>query len=151
MRSESEEWIKVDADNVLSEVIDGEVMIIDMRLGNYYSLSGVAVTIWRALSEPRRVEEVVHLVSREYSGDADEMSALIQRFVDDLVAEQLVAREAGTARGAPVRPPAAEVASEPKPPFQAPVLEKFTDMQALLLVDPIHDVDVLGWPRVKPT
>ena len=27
--------------------------------------------------------------------------------------------------------------------------EKFTDMQSLLLADPIHDVDEQGWPKIK--
>jgi hypothetical protein len=29
------------------------------------------------------------------------------------------------------------------------VLERYTDMQELLLLDPIHDVDQTGWPRRK--
>jgi hypothetical protein len=33
--------------------------------------------------------------------------------------------------------------------FQPPTLRKYTDMQDLLLIDPIHEVDDLGWPGVK--
>ncbi len=33
-----------------------------------------------------------------------------------------------------------------KPPFRAPSLEKYTDMEALLLLDPIHEVGQTGWP-----
>jgi hypothetical protein len=29
------------------------------------------------------------------------------------------------------------------------VLERYTDMQELLLLDPIHDVDESGWPHRK--
>jgi hypothetical protein len=28
-----------------------------------------------------------------------------------------------------------------------PVLDKYTDMQELLLLDPIHEVDDAGWPH----
>ncbi len=31
--------------------------------------------------------------------------------------------------------------------FEAPILHKFTDMQELLLLDPIHEVDETGWPN----
>jgi hypothetical protein len=31
------------------------------------------------------------------------------------------------------------------------MLQKFTDMQDLLLLDPIHEVDESGWPRVPQT
>ena len=34
--------------------------------------------------------------------------------------------------------------------FEAPILHKYTDMQDLLLLDPIHEVDEAGWPSVKP-
>jgi hypothetical protein len=27
---------------------------------------------------------------------------------------------------------------------------KYTDMQSLLLLDPVHDVDSQGWPILKP-
>ena len=37
-----------------------------------------------------------------------------------------------------------------KSAWQAPLLQKFTDMQALLLLDPIHEVDSAGWPQPKP-
>jgi hypothetical protein len=30
-----------------------------------------------------------------------------------------------------------------------PTLEVFTDLQDLILVDPIHDASDLGWPRVS--
>jgi len=34
-------------------------------------------------------------------------------------------------------------------PFSAPVLNAYTDMEELLLLDPIHDVDQAGWPMPK--
>ena len=38
------------------------------------------------------------------------------------------------------------VLPEPQEGFVAPQLHKYTDMQELLLLDPIHDVDQEGWP-----
>ena len=32
--------------------------------------------------------------------------------------------------------------------FEAPVLAKYTDMAQLLVLDPIHDVDETGWPKI---
>ena len=145
-------WLVADAANVLSEVIDDEVMIIDMRLGNYYSLRGVGVTVWNALREPCRLDDVVQVVRRQHADAPGDVSSQVQRFLEQLTAEQLVSRHD--------RPPQAEAAAleteptaSPAPqPFETPSLEKYTDMQALLLVDPIHDVDELGWPnRAKPS
>ena len=35
-------------------------------------------------------------------------------------------------------------------PFVTPTLSRYTEMQDLLLLDPIHDVDDSGWPRRAP-
>jgi hypothetical protein len=37
-----------------------------------------------------------------------------------------------------------------KKPFTDPVIEIYTDLQDLLLLDPIHDVDDRGWPVFNP-
>ncbi len=34
-------------------------------------------------------------------------------------------------------------------PYTSPVLETFSDMQEILLLDPVHDVDKAGWPISK--
>ena len=31
--------------------------------------------------------------------------------------------------------------------FEKPVIEKFSDMQEMLLLDPIHEVSEMGWPN----
>ena len=33
--------------------------------------------------------------------------------------------------------------------FQLPKLNIYTDMEALLLADPIHEVESDGWPNIK--
>ena len=34
--------------------------------------------------------------------------------------------------------------------YEKPVFQKYDDMQALLLIDPIHEVDDDGWPVANP-
>ncbi len=43
-------------------------------------------------------------------------------------------------------PALAPISAGDRPAFEAPVLESYSDMQDLLLLDPIHDVDDAGWP-----
>lgn len=150
MTAESGEWISVDGGNVLSETIDQEVMIIDMRLGNYFSLSGVAATIWNALTTPRQVEDLVACVRQHHPGAPADLDDVVRGFIRDLAAEQLVVTQSAAPEPWPA--PFVPDPALPTSPFQPPKLEKYTDMQALLLVDPIHDVDVLGWPtRERPS
>jgi hypothetical protein len=43
----------------------------------------------------------------------------------------------------------AERADQPEP-FVAPRLERYTDMQEIILLDPVHKVDSQGWPHAAP-
>ena len=45
--------------------------------------------------------------------------------------------------------PGPVAAPRPDGPFTAPVVEKYTDMAELILLDPVHDVSALGWPDAK--
>ena len=62
--------------------------------------------------------------------------------VDELVREGILvsADEPGPAVLAPQNGTAARR-------YEAPALAKFTDMQELLLLDPVHEVDEAGWPN----
>jgi len=49
------------------------------------------------------------------------------------------------------RPPRAAAPTADRPPFVKPILQKYTDMADLLLLDPIHEVDAgQGWPHPAP-
>jgi hypothetical protein len=82
------------------------------------------------------------LLSR-YDATADEVAARIQRFLRDMQDEDLILPVLnGPALAAVTRPQS----GLPRRPFTSPVLERFNDLQDLLLLDPIHDVDTTGWP-----
>ena len=92
-----------------------------------------------------QVDPIAQL-SMTYAGDRDLIKASVTRFLDQLRAEQLAVVVQGE-QGAPVESTAAAAGA---PPFVEPVLQRYTDMEALLLADPIHDVDEeAGWPQVK--
>jgi hypothetical protein len=74
----------------------------------------------------------------------------VQRFLDTLSAEGLIESRDGDAAGESVAAAAAggdENGDRPKAPFAEPALEKHTDMQDLILLDPVHEVDARGWPH----
>ena len=70
----------------------------------------------------------------------------IAAFIAQLESEKLVASDSGESITA-----AADSHDQASYPdvFVAPVLNKYTDMQDLLLLDPIHETDAQGWPVRK--
>jgi len=67
-------------------------------------------------------------------------------FVGELLKHNLVVESNGTLSGAEDQ---MTWLSGTRQPFSAPVLNAYTDMEELLLLDPIHDVDQAGWPMPK--
>jgi hypothetical protein len=134
----------VDPGRVVHETLDGEVILIQLESGNYYSLRGAGADIWALLEVGATEREIVlELESRHHSdpgiGDA------VRTLLGELAAERLVESEAAPAEVAP-NGRARSGTSAPAGPFEPPVLEKYTDMRDYLLVDPLHDVDERGWP-----
>lgn len=129
---------------VISETIQGETIIIHLTTGTYYSLQGTGAEVWDAISAGASADEIGADLSQRYGIAAAEAEATVVALIDDLQAEELIAASDATAR---------ETAATTEPaagPFVAPTLSKYTDMQDLVLLDPVHEVGDTGWPEAKP-
>ena len=138
---------EVSRPEVVSSVVDGEVVAINLDTGSYYNIAGVGTDVWTSVEGSATVDEVSARLAHRYRLPVDEISAAVTPFVDELLTEGLIrpAKTEGSdhAATAGARPPDGDAA------FSPPVLEKFTDMEDLLLVDPVHDVSERGWPNVE--
>jgi hypothetical protein len=84
------------------------------------------------------------MVRSSYDVDGNDIEHEVCTLVQRLVEEDLVRPTLGDLAS----PAACARSSERISPYAAPVLEKFTDMEAMLLLDPVHDVDEKGWPNL---
>jgi hypothetical protein len=135
----------VNGPRVMHETIDDEVMIIDLTTGSYYSLRDAATDVWQAIDRGTTEDEIVRALALRYEGSSDEMRRAVSRLLDELVDEGLIEASSGEVNQASA--PAALGADTLRTPFRTPVLEKHTDMQDLILLDPVHEVDARGWPH----
>jgi Coenzyme PQQ synthesis protein D (PqqD) len=126
---------------VVHETIDGEVVAINLETGAYYSLRDSAAAIWAAVERAASVDDVVATVESGFDGEG--IAAEARRFLADLEREGLI-------RPAARPPETVPESSAPSRPFTPPVLERYDDMEDLLLLDPVHDVDAQGWPQPAP-
>jgi hypothetical protein len=136
---------RVNSPQVINETIDGEAIMINLATGSYYSLDRVGGDVWALLEASLSVDDIVAELGRRY----DAAEGDIRRGVDDLL-QRLSGEELVVAcgDGDPVRVRRSEPAPAERLPFQPPKLEKFTDMQDLILLDPVHEVDSRGWPHL---
>jgi len=130
----------------MHETIDGETIVIDLSTGTYYSLRGSGPTIWNALASGASREAIIDDLANAYEATPGEIAKATDAFLSELEAEQLIAQGNGAGPGAPPTSPPADTRS----PFEQPKLEKYEDMQDIILLDPVHMVDDQGWPHRAP-
>lgn len=141
--------VKVNAPHVIHEAIDGEVIIINLATGTYYSLKGSAADAWGLIQEPGgvRISDLVLAFETRFDTPRIELERALEPFLAQLKDEGLVAwTEEGTGDAPRVADRGASNGARRS--FEPPALEKFTDMQDLVLLDPVHEVAEIGWPHV---
>lgn len=132
--------------DLIFDTIQGEVIVLDMGTGTYFQLTGNAVPAWNWLVSGASVDEIVTYFARQYPNQTTAIESGLANFVQALTTEGLLVLRDNDAAIEAFDPPLAPTASET---FVEPTLLKYTDMQSLLLLDPIHDVDTPGWPIIS--
>jgi hypothetical protein len=140
----------IEPGDVVHETIDGEVILIALQSGCYYSLDGAGAEIWQALAAGRSLEETVEELERRYQADPGQIEAAVSVLVAELVAERLLHRAEPRVPSGNGGPPLPSAGNGARTAFDPPILAKYTDMQDFLLVDPVHEVDDAGWPHPAP-
>lgn len=128
------------APSVVGEVIDGEAIIMDLRTGAYYSADGVGAVIWEAIERGVGRNQIIEWAGSSFPG-TPQARPEAEAFLADLVSRDLVRAAQGHDLVADM--PAAQTG------YQTPRLAIYEDMKELIVLDPIHDVDEVGWPKRK--
>jgi hypothetical protein len=127
---------------VVGEVIDGEVMVINLDTGVYYSVTGAGAAVWPMLVGGATRREISDQVARHYGADAASVERDVDTFITQLADEAILRPlHDGAAAGS------VDTADEwPAVTYPGFGFERYDDMQALLLIDPVHEVGDFGWP-----
>jgi hypothetical protein len=125
--------------NVAARVLDGEAIMIHLETGRYFSAEGVAAILWHLLDSGVPFGDIVARVADRFGLPLDRAREDVDRFVAELVREELLVTEreaAGT-----VLP--GVVAEFGNTPYSTPTLRAYRDMADLLALDP-------PMPSLKP-
>jgi hypothetical protein len=125
---------------------DGETIMINMSTGKYYSVTGAGTEIWDQVVRGATTGEIVERLVAAYEGSPTEIADSVVALVTEFEGEGLVVPVQSSDAGAQ---PAEGGRRAPRRRFERPVLERFNDMQELLLLDPIHEVELVGSPHRK--
>jgi len=127
--------------NILSDVFGEEVVLVNLDSGMYYSLRGSATQIWIRLFNQYSLIEILADLIQIYQVTENQLNADINLFVTQLL-ELKIIKTATDAERKEIDFISKDILID----YSTPVVEIFSDMQEILLLDPVHDVDKSGWP-----
>jgi hypothetical protein len=132
-------FYKHNDEQVAAEEFDGEFVLIHFARGTYFSLRHAAVDVWRQFRTGANPAQVEARILDRFSVTGDVGPAELKRCIQVLIDEALL-REV-EAPGPPVEDWSSQV-------WTAPAVEIYSDLQDLIVLDPVHEVDnSSGWPR----
>ncbi len=132
--------------NIISDVFGEEVVLVNLESGVYYSLRGSATQIWIRLFNQYSTSEIVSELKRIYQVVEWDLVTDINQFVSQLIDLKIIKLSTDITNKS-----IEFVSSDLLKEYNSPVVETFSDMQEILLLDPVHDVDKAGWPISKNT
>jgi hypothetical protein len=133
---------------VTHERLDDEVIAINLETGAYFALDGTAADAWTLAAAGSSTDDIVTALAARYEKAPATIPADVSAFVAELVEQGLASETAD----APT--PADDAAPLPtggnaRREYLPPSLLRYDDLADLLLLDPIHEVDDVGWPIAR--
>jgi hypothetical protein len=132
--------------SIVHERFGDETVVVNLDTGTYYSMQGMSSIIWGLVGDGASEASILRRIKAEFSGSSDEISRAVAKFLDQLVEDALVDPEYVADN---VGEQAVGEVQKLDKVFSIPHLQKYTDMDDMLLIDPIHEVDEQGWPSAR--
>jgi len=137
---------RVNSPQVISETVGGETIIVNLASGHYFSLQGTAPEVWSGIERGDGAESIVLELEQHYEAKNDEIGAAVKKLIDDFVDAELIVPDGD--ENDPVTSQSS-LNHDEREPFVPPTFVTFTDMQDIILLDPVHEVDTRGWPHAS--
>lgn len=132
----------INTSEVTGQVIDGEAIIMNLATGMFYSTDKVGAAIWTWIEQGLSVGQITSQIMAQYDVSEDKARSDLESLVGQLVGENLMeVRDEPGAGAASDRP---DTQYPTRAPYQAPELNRYSDMTDMLALDP--PMPVLGAP-----
>lgn len=121
---------------VVSKVMEGEAILLNVVDGRYYSLDGAGCLAWLYLSAGASVQETVAAITERHEADAQAVEHDVTALVAELLAQNLLVAAPTDSTPRPVDTSALAGSDAAPEPYMAIELLGFGDMEDLLALDP---------------
>lgn len=131
---------RIDEPKIAVEDFDGEFVVLNLESGQYFSFADSSALVWKALSSGLTVQELISALDNN-SARAEEIKTFCKKIIEAGLLVPCTSIEAATNNEL-----SALIAASSGPL----IIEAYDDLAALLVADPIHDVErEAGWPHTS--
>jgi len=134
----------IKSNSVSLERLDGEVIIISFTTGQFYSAKGSGADVLSLLKAGLSSKSIIQILSTNYSTFEYEHSGL-DVFISSLLNQGIIQETIETLETETFQLPNDLARSL----WNKPELMIHDEIHGLLLVDPIHETNDEGWPKLK--
>ena len=134
---------KLNAEKMFFDMADGQAVVINFLSGIYYGSSALGSVVLERLVSGKAPEKIAGAV-KALPGCPEDFDTQLGAFIDRL-REKEILLDGETCPGGDE-----EISGMALADGFALTLDEFSEVQDLILADPVHDVDVeQGWPFFK--
>ena len=76
--------------DVITQTVPGELMLVNMETGEFYGLDEVGMRIWDLCDGHRSSEDIAAIVGQEFDATIEDVRADVDEVHEDLVSEKLL-------------------------------------------------------------
>lgn len=143
--------IKINTPHVVHDTLEGETILINLKNGNYYSFDKIGALIWEIIDKKGDLNKFVEIISVLFKENREKTESCIDNFISNLLGENLLVTDNDDTPG--VSSISAEdmekMVRDRISAYEVPVVNRYSDMKDMLMLDPIHDIDEKGWPTIN--
>jgi hypothetical protein len=115
------------AEDTSSQVVEGELLVINFETSYYYGPNRTASAVWGLLGSPRSTAAITEVLAGPFKTDAETIRTEVGRLLNEFLEEGLV-MEAGGATG--VQAPTADIEGGG---WERPSIERYERLDQLIL------------------
>lgn len=142
---------QINAPYIVHETIEGETIIMNLKDGNYYSFDGIGPLVWELIIKGSFASDIINIFGEIFPEGPDHIDQMVDALVGELFTNEIIIERKDTPPG--LQPISADEVRSlgifEQIEVRRPLFHRYSDMQDILLLDPIHDVDAKGWPEPK--
>lgn len=122
--------LRANTESVVVQTIDQDIVLVNLDNGIYYTMTGSGAAIFSLLDSGCPQEDLIGRLSELYSEDLNTSKTSLESFVAVLLADGLVVEGLGSS--------GLNATDFIGNPFKPAQLDKYEDLQELLLLDPVR-------------